>query len=59
MAVIREKRQFAIGPIGIARSSSAGQIIGEQVARSANQAQQYFFRRAVETMGQKEWVVTH
>jgi hypothetical protein len=48
MAVIREKRQFAIGPIGIARSSSAGQIIGEQVARSANQAQQYFFRRAVE-----------
>jgi len=48
MAVIREKKQFAIGPIGIARSSSAGQIIGEQVARSANQAQQYFFRRAVE-----------
>ena len=48
MAVIREARQFKIGPIGVARSSSAGQIVGEQVARSANQAQQYLFRRAVE-----------
>lgn len=48
MAVIRETKKFAVGPIGVARSSSAGQIIGEQVARSANQAQQYFFRRAVE-----------
>lgn len=48
MAVIREARQFKIGPIGVARSSSAGQIIGEQVAKSANQAQQYLFRRSVE-----------
>lgn len=48
MAVIREARQFKIGTIGVARSSSAGQIVGEQVARSANQAQQYLFRRAVE-----------
>jgi hypothetical protein len=48
MAIIRETKKFAVGPIGVARSSSAGQIIGEQVARSANQAQQYFFRRAVE-----------
>jgi len=48
MAVIREARQFKVGPIGVARSSSAGQIVGEQVARSANQAQQYLFRRAVE-----------
>lgn len=48
MAVIREARQFKVGPIGVARSSSAGQIIGEQVARSANQAQQYLFRKSVE-----------
>lgn len=48
MAVIREARQFKIGPIGVARSSSAGQIVNEQVARSANQAQQYLFRRAIE-----------
>lgn len=48
MAVIRESRQFKIGPIGVARSSSAGEIVGQQVAQSANEMQQYFFGKAVE-----------
>lgn len=48
MAVIREQRQFKIGPIGIARASRAGVITGEAVARAGAQAQEYFFRRAVE-----------
>lgn len=48
MAVIREQRQFKIGPIGVARASRGGEIVGEAVARSAAQAQQYFTQRAAE-----------
>lgn len=36
MAVKRETRQFKVGPIGVARSSRSGAIIGEAVADSAN-----------------------
>lgn len=46
MAVIREQRQFKIGPIGIARASEGGKIVGEAISRSADQFAETFFRRA-------------
>ena len=48
MAMIREKREFRISPIGVARSSSAGQITGEAIARSAAKAEAVAYKRAVE-----------
>ena len=48
MAVIREKRQFALGKIGVARASNAGQIVGEQISRSANQMADIFYREAAQ-----------
>ena len=47
MAVIREKRQYSIGPIGIARASEGGRITGEAIARSANAFSQMFFDQAL------------
>jgi hypothetical protein len=44
MAVIREQRQFRIGPIGVARASQGGQIVGEAIANSANQLAEIFFK---------------
>lgn len=50
MAVIREKRQFAIGPIGVARvsqgieGSNAAGTIAASVSESANQMADMFFR---------------
>jgi len=46
MAVIREKRQFKIGPVGVARASEGGQIIGKAIADSANQLAGEFFKQA-------------
>lgn len=46
MAVIREQRQFSIGPIGVARASQAGTIVGEAVSNSANSMADIFFREA-------------
>lgn len=48
MAVIREQRQFKIGPIGIARASQGGQIIGDAIARSANELTDMFYRSAAQ-----------
>jgi len=48
MAVRRETRQFKVGPIGVARSSRAGVIIGEAVADSANTMSNIFYKRAAE-----------
>lgn len=53
MAVIREKRQFRVGPIGIARASRGGEIIGEAIAESANQLSRRFFERAAEEAKEK------
>jgi len=47
MAVIREKKQYSIGPIGIARASEGGRITGEAIARSANTFSQMFFDQAL------------
>jgi hypothetical protein len=47
MAVIREKRQYSIGPIGIARASEGGRITGEAIARSADTFSQMFFEQAL------------
>ena len=48
MAVKRETRQFKVGPVGVARSSRAGAIIGEAVADSANAMSDIFYKRAAE-----------
>ena len=54
MPVIREKSQFGIGPIGVARTntaveSSMGSVrIAESVARSADQMTDMFFRRGAQ-----------
>lgn len=53
MAVIREQRQFKIGPIGVARASQAGQIIGEAISNSANQMADMFFREAAQRAEKK------
>jgi len=36
MAVIRETQQFKIGPIGVARVSQGGQIVGQAISSAAN-----------------------
>ena len=46
MAVIREQRQFKIGPVGVARASEGGRIIGEAISNSANQLAGDFFKMA-------------
>ena len=48
MAVIREKRQFRVGSIGVARSSRGGAIIGEAISDSAGELSRRFFNRAAE-----------
>ena len=48
MTVIREQRQFKIGPIGVARASRGGEITGEAIANAASQWQGYFYQRAKE-----------
>ena len=46
MAVIREKRQFQIGPIGVARASQSGRVVGDAISRSANILGDMFYREA-------------
>lgn len=53
MAVLREKRQFKVGTIGVARSSRAGAITGEALAQSANVLNQIFYERAAENAKQR------
>lgn len=54
MPVIREKSQFSIGPIGVARvntaveGSTGSMRIAEAVAQSANQMTDMFFRRGAQ-----------
>jgi hypothetical protein len=59
MPVVREKNQFGIGPIGVARVNTAvetsmGSVrIAEAVAQSANQMTDMFFRGAARAAEQK------
>ena len=48
MPVIREKQQFAIQTIGVARASSAGVTLGQAISNSANQLNEIAFKRAAE-----------
>lgn len=52
MAVIRERRNFQIGPIGVARAPQfgrgAGQITAEAITNSANQFADMFYREAAQ-----------
>ena len=59
MPVIREQKQFSIGPIGIARLSSpvagtnAAGTIAETIASSANQMADMFFRQGAQAAEKK------
>lgn len=46
--MIREKSQFKIGPIGVARASTGGKIIGDQISQSANRMAQMFFEKGAQ-----------
>ena len=57
MPVIREKKNFSIGPVGVTRASEAGRITGQAITQSANQMGEIFFERAAkqaEEFGLKE-----
>jgi hypothetical protein len=49
MAVIREKRQFQVGQIGVARASEGGRIIGQAISQSADQFADMFYRQSLQT----------
>lgn len=48
MAVIREQRQFKIGPIGVARASEGGKYVGEALAQAGQSIADGLFKRAAE-----------
>ena len=48
MAVIREKRQFQIGTIGVARASEGGRIIGQAISQAADQFADIFYREGLQ-----------
>ena len=57
MPVIREKKNFSIGPVGVTRASEAGRITGQAITQSANQMGEMFFQKAAkqaEEFGLKE-----
>ena len=45
MAVIREKLQFQIGKIGVARASESGRITGQAISQGANQLSAMFYKK--------------
>ena len=48
MAVIREKRQFQIGTIGVARASEGGRIVGQAISQAADQFADIFYREGLQ-----------
>tara|TARA_R110001632_G_scaffold17412_1_gene55198 strand:- start:4585 stop:8457 length:3873 start_codon:yes stop_codon:yes gene_type:complete len=57
MPVIREKKNFSIGPVGVTRASEAGRITGQAITQSANQIGSMLFEKAAkkaEEFGLKE-----
>ena len=46
MPVIREKKNFSIGPVGVTRASEAGRITGQAITQSANQIGTMLFEKA-------------
>lgn len=46
MAIIREKKNFQIGTIGVARASEAGRITGQAISQSANKIGDILFKKA-------------
>lgn len=49
MAIVRERRQFSVGPIGVARASSGGQQIGRSIAGFAGTVGDIMYREAAKT----------
>lgn len=48
MAVIREKRQFQVGQIGVARASEGGRIVGQAISQAADQFASTFYREGLQ-----------
>ena len=48
MAVIREKRQFQVGTIGVARASEGGRIVGQAISQAADQFADIFYREGLQ-----------
>jgi hypothetical protein len=48
MAVIREKRQFQVGQIGVARASEGGRIVGQAISQAADQFASAFYREGLQ-----------
>jgi hypothetical protein len=48
MAVIREKRQFQVGTIGVARASEGGRIVGQAISQAADQFADAFYREGLQ-----------
>jgi len=46
MAVIREQRQFSVGPIGVTKASSSGEIIGQGISNLAGTVGQIMYETA-------------
>ena len=44
MPVIREQRQYQVGPIGVARASQTGAMVGNAIAENADRLANMFFR---------------
>ena len=45
MAVIREKRQFQIGPVGVARADTGGRYTAQQMINSGNELSSMLFQK--------------
>ena len=48
MVVIREKRQFQVGTIGVARASEGGRIVGKAISQAADQFADMFYREGLQ-----------
>jgi len=47
MPVIKEQKQYSIGPIGVARASEGGRITAEAIAQSANSFSKMFYNEGL------------
>ncbi len=47
MAVIKEQKQYSIGPIGVARASEGGRVTAEAIAQSANSFSKMFYNEGL------------
>jgi len=53
MAVIREKRQYKVQPIGVARGSRGGEIVANAIVESANAMSDMFYKKGLQLASQE------